>query len=291
MVERLDERLNNFAVFCTDRHPGVKKRMSDFHSNIAHCFDLWHVIRSFQYRCKSAASKRANRELFNWLRLIINHLWFCVKNCNENADLCIELFTSLLNHVKGVHSWSNGVLVHGCQHEEVDPNDEDNWAYLDSDSPAYRALEKLVLDPLLERDLRHCYHNVHTGSLESHNSLHNMYAPKRSYHSVNGHIDRSILAALDNNYNVGRGCVDDRIIYSKQSSRWIEKKVHEKKSEQWRYDLHKQIIDVANTPKKEEYEAEIYELFQLHRLPKASAPIPRPTIEADMPPKRRRRFK
>ncbi|KAF4522329.1 hypothetical protein B566_EDAN011330 [Ephemera danica] len=289
VVGRLDEVLNNFKVLGTDRHSGIKKRMREQYPHIDHSFDVWHMGKSLRKKLKAAGSKKATKELLHWIEPIINHLWYACSKCNNNSEMLIEIFNSLLYHIRGVHSWTECEYIHCCQHDIID-TELDNSAYLDEESPAFLALEKVILDPAFQKDLRQAQHNIHTGGLELHNSLRIMYVPKRVYHSLDGHIDRSILAAFDNNFNVGRKYLKDRIVYSKQSKKWTERSTYENKSEEWRWQLHKEILDIFNTPQGEEYETEIAELFQLHRAPKSSAPIPRPVTEQEMPQTRRSRF-
>jgi hypothetical protein len=110
-----------------------------------------------------------------------------------------------------------------------------------------------------------------------------MYIPKRVSFSVGGTIDRSILAALDNNNNVGREMVGTRLVYSKKSQRWIWKSIYSEKSPRWLIDLHTTILDIENTPQMGEYEEEFFRLFHFQPVPESSAPIPRPD-EDNLPP-------
>ena len=95
---------------------------------------------------------------------------------------------------------------------------------------AYRALEKVVRDKMLIRDLKYRVGFHHTGNLEAYHALYNKYCPKRLHFSYNGIIARSQLAILDHNSGAGSthaktkdGSLRYKQQYTKISESWVVK--------------------------------------------------------------------
>ena len=66
-------------------------------------------------------------------------------------------------------------------------------------SEAYEALQNIVLDAKVLKDLNYLNKFCHTGVLEVYHSLYNKWAPKRQHFSYQGMLARSQLAIMDFN--------------------------------------------------------------------------------------------
>ena len=66
-------------------------------------------------------------------------------------------------------------------------------------SEAYEALQNIVLDAKVLKDLNYLNKFCHTGVLEVFHSLYNKWAPKRQHFSYQGMLARSQLAIMDFN--------------------------------------------------------------------------------------------
>ncbi|KAF4523141.1 hypothetical protein B566_EDAN015006 [Ephemera danica] len=281
-VERLDTEFDHLKIVCTDRHRGIVKLLRENFSHIEHDYDLWHIVKSFRVKFAALAKQKRYEVLAPWQQPIIRHLWYSASVCNGHADILIETFTSCLKHITGVHEWSDGVYVHRCAHDVTDDTESPQLAILDEDMPAYQALAKIVKNPALLSDLRHAHRNLQTSLVETYHSLRLEYLPKRVAFSWDGSVDRSILAALDNNFNLGREEVGQKLYYSKATKRWVYRTTYSPKSETWRKQLLRETLDINNIPKKNSYEREFNELFGTFYIPQSSVPVPRPTGD-DLP--------
>ena len=97
-------------------------------------------------------------------------------------------------------------------------------------TPAHVALEEVVLNRKLLKDLAKLADFCHTGGLEVYHSMLLKYCPKREHFTYQGMLARTQLAALDNNSNVGRqqaversGQPRYRPCYPKGTKRWVVK--------------------------------------------------------------------
>ena len=57
-----------------------------------------------------------------WVKSIANHLWFCASQCGGEADLLVEMWTSIVWHIQKEHVFE-GEEFKGCAHEPLTPED------------------------------------------------------------------------------------------------------------------------------------------------------------------------
>ena len=91
-----------------------------------------------------------------------------------------------------------------CGQPRISAKDQREIEWLESGSPAHVALEEVVTNKKLLKDLEKLTEFHHTGVLESYHSVMTKYVPKREHFSYNGMVARTQLAILDHNANVGR---------------------------------------------------------------------------------------
>ena len=94
-----------------------------------------------------------------WIQAISNHLWYSASTCG-NADLL-----HILYHIVNKHQWDDLCLFHKCGHPEMSKRDENSYKWLNSGSPAHVALEEVVTNKKLLKDLAKLTEFHHTGEL------------------------------------------------------------------------------------------------------------------------------
>ena len=188
----------------TDRHISINSAMNKKYTHIKHQFDVWHLAKSVVKKLTQKALVKENRDLLPWVPSVSRHLWWSAGTCAGNAKLMQEKWVSVVNHVVNKHRWSGSQHFHKCDHDKLSGCDEREITWLKPGSPAHVALEDVVTNKRLLKDLEKLTDFGHTGALEVYHSLLLKYCPKREHFSYKGMIARTRLAALDNNANTGR---------------------------------------------------------------------------------------
>ena len=117
----------------------------------------------------------------------------------------------------------------------------------------------------------------HTGALEVYHSLLLKYCEKRNHFSKEGMFVRTALAALDNNYNVGRfqartnsGDPRYKVVYPKGRKDWVAKPITETKSYNYLAPMVHKVIEARLS------DPSAPPVVQPPQHPGNIAPIPRP---------------
>ena len=225
--EILDARV--IHVGNVDNSTGMEKK----YLHVLHQFDIWHVGKSIKKKNSKLGKKKDNQYLLEWLKSIINHFWWCCASCNGDISELKEKWASILHHVSNIHSWEGNTVYHQCTHSDLSTGRRKKW--LNKTSPAFKALESVIKDKLLVRNLVYLTNFCHTGSLEVYHSLYNKYCPKRLHFSYESMIARTQLAILDFNAGVSleqartnRGQLRFKQQFSRVNGSWVVKKVKEK---------------------------------------------------------------
>ena len=133
----------------------------------------------------AAAKQKHCEELSDCIKSIYNHLWWCCATCNGNVLLLRKKWFSILHHIVNVHEWASSYKFHRCEHDDLSG---ESTAWLTLDSAAFKALEKIILDKKLVRDMDHMTLFCHTGSLENFHSVMLKYCLKRNNFSYRGMV-------------------------------------------------------------------------------------------------------
>ena len=112
-----------------------------------------------------------------------------------------EKWISIIFHVQNKHCWTGNFVYHCCTHPELSKESERSKVWLSPKSQAFEALQKIVFDKTILKDIVHLTKVSHTGVLEVYHSLLNKWAPKSTHFSYKGMIARTQLAAID--FNLG----------------------------------------------------------------------------------------
>ena len=195
------------------------------------------------------AKKKDCGEINNWIKSVINHFWWACATCLGDANLLQEKWIGLLYHVRGIHQWQVGGDMKTCEHDDFTELKQAETIWIEANSKMYEALEKIIMDKSLLKDLKYVSHFKHTGQLEVYHSLLNKYCPKRLSFSYPGMIARTQLATLDHNSGLGRkhdstadGKLKYKIVHTKITNQWVAKNVLEPKNKLYLADLTKEFL-------------------------------------------------
>ena len=290
ILESNDVTINRIA---TDRHVPISSCMSKDHPHINHQYDVWHLSKWVVKKLTNKAKQRGCEELSPWIQSISNHLWWSAATCNGNVDLLREKWKSVLEHITNKHKWSGNTHFHQCCHRRISSSEAKKICWLKPGSQSHLALEEVVLNTKLLKDLAKLTDFCHTGRLEVYHSMMLKYCSKREHFSYQGMIARTQLAALDNNANTGRsqaqiqsgaqaGEARYKLCFPKANKRWVAKPINEKKSYQHLSGLLSEVVKRCEEGNAAAQPAPV-------RLPRNIASEPAP-LKADLIQQHRSRF-
>ena len=113
----------NIATLITDRHKQVSKFLCNKYPEIEHQYDIWHISKGtlvikiivlfFPYVHHNKGLKKKLLKLSKykdceliaeWMKSIINHLYWCAASANGDHEQIIIRWKSLISHLANDHS-------------------------------------------------------------------------------------------------------------------------------------------------------------------------------------------
>lgn len=241
-------------IIATDRHPSITSIMKKDYKSIEHQHDVWHVVKSVKKKLIAKSKFKDCVDLLPWLPAISNHLWWSAATCEGDPDLLVEKWTSVTFHITNVHQWATGEKFLQCAHQPLSVEEEASKPWLESESPAHVALNEVVFNQRLLKDIRKLSKCCHTGQLEVFHGALLKYCPKRLAFDMPQMQSRTQLAIIDHNCNTGReqavvkkkksdqGEKRYTLAYSKATKKYVVKPVYEKKSYDFAFKLMKNVV-------------------------------------------------
>ena len=113
-------KLIKITTLTTDRHVQIRIFLSREYPEILHQCNVWHFGKSFKKTLSEIAKKRDCHQVSLWIKAIINHLWWCWASSIGNEELIREKWLSVLNHIRGIHSWEDNKLFHKCEYGQLE---------------------------------------------------------------------------------------------------------------------------------------------------------------------------
>ncbi|XP_064460267.1 uncharacterized protein LOC135370451 [Ornithodoros turicata] len=164
----------------TDRHTEIKAFMKASHPEVQHRFDVWHVAKGIRKKI-SAVSRTKQHQVFQmWSPTIVNHLYWCARTSDDNGELTLAKWKTILRHVIDIHEHPDS-LHERCAHGDIG---ERLW--LHEGAETFKRLEKIVASPLLMKDVPMLSPHKQTFGLEAFHAVIIHFAPKSSKFSHDG---------------------------------------------------------------------------------------------------------
>ncbi|XP_071986317.1 uncharacterized protein [Engystomops pustulosus] len=255
-LEKLKKKVG-IKIVCTDNCIGIRKMVKSDFKTVIHQFDVWHVARSIGAKILSASRRKYCDDLSAWVGTVRDHLWWAASTCDNNPELLLEKWNSVLNHTANEHSWSGNKLYHRCEHDSIQEyNRRRKW--LPWGSAAHNSLREIVLNPKLQEDLKHLFTFCHPSDLELFHSAISKYRPKRGDFIKDSVKARIRLAGLHHNHNIHRIQQDIRraavkaatlrrlTVCSRERKRQLLCAVYETSNQGFLQEIMKDVLELAN---------------------------------------------
>ena len=144
------------------------------------------------------SKKKACEELRPWIKSICNHPWSSA-TCEQNEMFLQEKWISFLFHILNKHYWTGHALYHQCCPADLSTGEERSTAWLSPESESFLALQTIVLDKTILKDMVQLTKFSHAGILEVYHSVLNKWVPKSTHFSYKVMFAWCKLAAIDFN--------------------------------------------------------------------------------------------
>ncbi|XP_033754344.1 uncharacterized protein LOC117337464 [Pecten maximus] len=242
----------NIKEVCTDAHVQIAYFLKQTYPDMKHSYDTWHGAKNLGKKLTAIASEARNKELRPWVQDLVNHFWYCSRKAQGDESALLSRWRGILHHVTNRHEWlvGDGAGPAECEHAplpEPGPDEETKW--LDAESDAHQALEKLVYDTRFLHTLKYYVNFRHTGELENFHENILMYAAKRFAYSYPMYKARNQLAVIDYQMHKDRKHAKDKSgkpmyvrKYSKRNKNWSAVPVKERKTYQHIPDLLRKVL-------------------------------------------------
>ena len=97
-MEKFRKKEISISSLTTDRHVQIRSYMKKEHPQIKHQFDVWHFAKNIKKKIVKKAKLKSCSELFDWVKVIVNHFWWCCASCGGNAQELEEKWVSNISH-------------------------------------------------------------------------------------------------------------------------------------------------------------------------------------------------
>ena len=186
-------RTNGVTVdqITTDRHLKIRKHRKENEKDTIHQFSICYFGKSIKKNLADAAKKKQYQALNEWIKSIINHLWWAVSTCDRDETLLREKWCSILFHIQNKHKSSSCSKFHKCVHPRITKSRAHKKLWLNLTSDAFKALQLIVLDKHILGDLKYLTKLSDTGILEIFHALHKKWISKSQHFPQLGMVTRS----------------------------------------------------------------------------------------------------
>ncbi|XP_065071075.1 uncharacterized protein LOC135695817 [Rhopilema esculentum] len=185
----------HIAEVVTDRHLQIKKYMRTEHTDKKHSFDCWHICKGVESKLTKAGQKKGASLIQNWIKAIVNHIYWIASTSGHEKELKKEKWLSVLNHMCNIHA-GHGDLFPNCAHGDIDERD-----WIIKESIPYKLLKPIITAPLLVNDIGSLSPLYQTYGLEVFHRVILCFAPKSHHFFYWSMLARLHLAVLHYNAN------------------------------------------------------------------------------------------
>lgn len=245
-TERIYDYLNSLdgvhvRVHCHDRNTSVNKFIRSRGVDAESTNDTWHATKNIAKEVKAICSGPRYKEGVTWhpelsdkAGSIKTHLYWAMKNCDQDPEKLKLSLLNIVNHYKDEHEHCSETSR--CK---TDPNYEPSKCVI-TDPKAEMLLGRALMNTQVYKSPMDYIHCMDSYYVESFNNAILQYHDKRINFSKPVYVLRTNLAVLDWNEHVNRETTSSKLVQdAKNPRRQVEVKVLKRKS----YNMWAQIWD------------------------------------------------
>uniref|UniRef100_A0A8W8MLF8 Uncharacterized protein n=1 Tax=Magallana gigas TaxID=29159 RepID=A0A8W8MLF8_MAGGI len=168
------------------------------YTHLQHSLDIWLKAKKLTTSLSDIARKPECRGLLQWIRPIVNHLWWCCSTCKGSVERLLKRWMGILHIINNKHVWAGG----RCRHSEKQEAECSNW--LHRDTVVFKNLRMLVTKDWCGsmKFYTNCRQTWAVDNFFSNTLLH--YCPKQKSFMYDAYHVRNMLAVMDHNNHLER---------------------------------------------------------------------------------------
>ena len=234
-LKKQDNGSVHVRVHCHDRNMSVQSWVRDNAQDTDVTNDTWHASKNVAKEVKAVCSGPRHMEGKTWhhhlsdkAASVRTHVYWSMKNCQQNAETLKRNIINITNHYKNMHD-----QCHATSRCKTDPNYEPSKIIID-DPKAELLLQQALQKTLVYRNPGDFIYCMDTYFVESFNNALLQYHDKRTAAqlSTDSYKFRTQLAVLDWNGHINTRAVTStrRVVDSRNPRRLSEGRVLRKNS-------------------------------------------------------------
>ena len=233
-LQKQDNGSVHVRVHCHDRNMSVQSWVREFAQDTDITNDTWHASKNVAKEVKAVCSGPRHMEGKSWHSQLSDkagsvrtHMYWAMKNCQQNAEVLKKSVLNIISHYKNIHD-----DCHATSRCKTDPNYEPSKIIID-DPKAELLLQQALQKTLIYKHPLDFIHCMDTYFVESFNNALLQYHDKRTAGqlSEDTYKFRTQLAVLDWNEHINMRAVTStrRVTDSRNPRRQAVNRVLERK--------------------------------------------------------------
>ena len=139
----------------TDRNIQIRMHLRDQEPGTVHQFDVWHFAKNIKKKLRTASKKSSCKIIEKWIKSIGNHFWWACAMCEDDPELLLEKWISVLFHIQNIHEWTGSNRFTKCVDPPLTKKQVKAKEWISPNSEAFEVLQKIVLSKNILNDLTH----------------------------------------------------------------------------------------------------------------------------------------
>ena len=195
IYEELESKNVHIRKHAHDNNASIMKYVRENHTQTINQLDNWHALKQLEKSLKTIAQGPRRTKGIQWHpeledkpHAVRTHAYYCLMNCNADADKLKAMLLNFVQHYKGVHT-DCAIMSRCCRQENYEPRHQRL-----QDEVSIRLLTKAVEDSVINKKANLFIYNMSTAHVESFNNSLNVVHDNRITFGMQAYKMRTALA-------------------------------------------------------------------------------------------------